>query len=135
MYWCETFEFLLGVSWMCKMQFSSNLKKISAIVSSNTLSVLSPFSFWDSQYSYLGTFHDVSQLSEILFVFLLFFPFMFLQLTIQVDLLSGLPILSSTCSNLPVSPSNEVCISIILFDSRIPIWFFFYIFLLTYCIW
>ena len=106
-----------------------------AIVSSNTISILSPFSIWDSQDSYLGTFHGVSQLSETVY-FPSFFSFLFLQLTIPVGLLSGLRILSSICSDLPVSPPN-VLISII-FDSRISIWFFFFNFslvLLTYYTW
>ena len=112
-------EFLGGV----KCSFYQIWKKMPAIVSSTTISILSPLSIWDSQDSYLGTFHGVSQLSETVYFPSFSFSFLFLQLTIPVDLLSGLLILSSTCSDLPVSPSN-VLISII-FDSRISIWFFF----------
>lgn len=81
-----------------------------------------PSAFCNSNYPYVGLLHIFPQISRVLFTFLVCFTLCSLDRKIYIDLSSSSLIISSAFSNLFLSPSNEIFISVtLLFNSKISI--------------
>ena len=112
--------------------FSITFRKVFAIISSNV--IFYPFVSLSlsekSHYLYISTVDFCSR--GVLRLFILRLLSLFPTGHFFINLISDLLLLSSAVSNLLLNPSGEFFISVISFDPKIPIWFFFMLFILLW---
>lgn len=98
---------LLGVCWASWVYVFTKFGRFSTIILSNISSALFLLLSWNSHYMYVGILDGVLQVSEALFIFLLFIRLDNINWTI-------FKFMDSFCFNLILSLSTELFISVIL---------------------
>lgn len=127
-YWCVSVWIFLSSFSLVVVElfgfvncFSSHLGNFLALISSDNLS------FFGSCYRYINMLDSVLYVSEVLFVLLHSFFFLFLRPSLSIDLYLSSLILSSPKSDLLMSHLTEFYLSVIFsLNSRTFICFFFF---------